>query len=88
MMNEAHAATNPLAPKAGHHPAKAKAVIQIFCPGGLSHVDTWDYKPELAKRQGKPFDPDGKLPVLCVQARRVSAELLALPPARDSAGAG
>jgi hypothetical protein len=61
MLNEANAAPNPLAPKAGHHPAKAKAVIQIFCPGGLSHVDTWDYKPELAKRQGKPFDPDGKL---------------------------
>ncbi len=61
LMNEAHAATNPLAPKTGHHPAKAKAVIQIFCPGGLSHVDTWDYKPELEKRQGKPFDPDGKL---------------------------
>ncbi len=61
MLNAAHAATNPLAPKNGHHPAKAKAVIQIFCPGGLSHVDTWDYKPELEKRQGKPFDPDGKL---------------------------
>jgi hypothetical protein len=61
MLNDAQAATNPLAPKATHHPAKAKAVIQIFCPGGLSHVDTWDYKPELAKRQGKPFDPDGKL---------------------------
>jgi hypothetical protein len=61
MLNEAHAATNPLAPKSGHHPAKAKAVIQIFCPGGLSHIDTWDYKPELARRQGKPFDPDGKL---------------------------
>jgi hypothetical protein len=61
MMNGAHGATNPLAPKAAHHPAKAKAVIQIFCPGGLSHVDTWDYKPELAKRQGRPFDPDGKL---------------------------
>ncbi len=44
-----------------HYAAKAKAVIQIFCPGGLSQVDTWDYKPELAKRQGKPFDPDGKL---------------------------
>lgn len=52
---DASAATNPLAPKAAHHAAKAKAVIQIFCPGGLSHVDTWDYKPELAKRQGKPF---------------------------------
>ena len=44
-----------------HHPAKAKAVIQIFCPGGVSQVDTWDYKPELAKRNGTPFDPDGKL---------------------------
>lgn len=44
-----------------HHAAKAKSVIQIFCPGGMSHVDTFDYKPELAKRAGKPFDPDGKL---------------------------
>jgi hypothetical protein len=61
MMNDAQAATHPLAPKAAHHPAKAKAVIQIFCPGGLSHVDSWDYKPELVKRQGKPFDPDGRL---------------------------
>lgn len=58
---DAQAAASPLAPKTGHHPARAKAVIQIFCPGGLSHVDTWDYKPELAKRQGKPFDPDGKM---------------------------
>lgn len=58
---EAEAAANPLSSKLGHHPPKAQAVIQIFCPGGLSHVDTWDYKPELAKRHGKPFDPDGKL---------------------------
>ncbi|WP_417738401.1 DUF1501 domain-containing protein [Rosistilla oblonga] len=43
------------------HPARAKAVIQIFCPGGMSQVDTFDYKPELQKRSGKPFDPDGKL---------------------------
>lgn len=61
MMNDAEAATHPLAAKKTHHPAKAKAVIQIFCPGGLSHVDTWDYKPGLAARQGTPFDPDGKL---------------------------
>ena len=46
---------------AGHHPAKAKAVIQIFCPGGMSQVDTWDHKPELTKRNGTPFDPGGKL---------------------------
>jgi hypothetical protein len=61
LLHEAYAANNPLSPRGAHHPAKAKAVIQIFCPGGLSHIDTWDYKPELAARQGKPFDPDGKL---------------------------
>lgn len=44
-----------------HFAPKAKAVIQIFCPGGVSHVDTWDYKPELARRAGRPFDPDGRL---------------------------
>ena len=58
---DAQALENPLSPKSGHHAAKARAVVQIFCPGGLSHVDTWDYKPELARRQGKPFDPEGKL---------------------------
>lgn len=65
MLAEANAAgpalKNPLVPKAPHHRAKAKAVIQIFCPGGLSHIDSWDYKPELAKRNGQPFDADGKL---------------------------
>jgi hypothetical protein len=44
-----------------HHRPSAKRVIQIFCPGGMSHVDTFDYKPVLAKRSGKPFDPDGKM---------------------------
>jgi hypothetical protein len=44
-----------------HHAPQAKSVIQIFCPGGMSQVDTFDYKPELEKRNGTPFDPDGKL---------------------------
>jgi hypothetical protein len=61
MLSEAQAATNPLAARRSPMPAKARSVIQIFCPGGLSHVDSWDYKPELAKRSGKPFDPDGKM---------------------------
>lgn len=43
------------------HPARAQSVIQIFCPGAVSHVDTYDYKPELEKRDGKPFDSTGKL---------------------------
>jgi hypothetical protein len=46
---------------ASNRAPKAKAVIQIFCSGGLSHVDTWDYKPELERRAGTPFDPNGKL---------------------------
>jgi hypothetical protein len=38
--------------------AKAKSVIEIFCPGGLSHVDTWDYKPGLDAAHGKAFDSE------------------------------
>jgi len=44
---------NPLAPKTPHFPAKAKSVIWLFMNGGPSQVDTWDYKPELAKRDGQ-----------------------------------
>src|SRR5438128_1217104 len=53
-------AINPLAPKPSHFPEKAKSVIWLFMNGGPSHVDTWDYKPDLAKRDGqelKGFDP-------------------------------
>ena len=38
-----------------HFPSKAKRVLQIFCPGAASHVDLWDYKPELIKRSGQPL---------------------------------
>ncbi len=37
-----------------HHTPKAKRVLQIFCPGAASHIDLWDYKPELANRSGEP----------------------------------
>ncbi len=47
---------NPLAPRASHFSAKAKSVIWLFMNGGPSHVDTWDYKPELAKRDGKELE--------------------------------
>ena len=39
-----------------HFAPRAKRVLQVFCVGGMSHLDTFDYKPELAKRNGKPFD--------------------------------
>jgi hypothetical protein len=49
----AEASSNPLAPKPPHFPAKAKAVISIFCYGGASQVDTFDPKPELLELQGQ-----------------------------------
>ncbi len=36
-----------------HHPAKAKHVVQIFIGGGLSHVDSFDYKPALETYHGQ-----------------------------------
>jgi hypothetical protein len=40
-----------------HHPARARRVIQLFMNGGVSQMDTFDYKPELLKRHGEKFDP-------------------------------
>jgi len=40
---------------ATHHPAKAKRVLQIFCPGAASHMDLWEHKPGLEKWHGKPL---------------------------------
>jgi hypothetical protein len=39
-----------------HHPAKVRRVIQIFLNGGMSQMDTFDYKPELEKRHGQTVD--------------------------------
>ena len=50
---------SPLVARKPHFKAKAKSVIWLFINGGPSQVDTWDYKPELAKRDGqelKGFD--------------------------------
>ncbi len=56
----ARAATlSPLAPKTPHFAAKAKAVISVFCYGGVSHVDTFDPKPELQKRPGEVMSGKG-----------------------------
>ena len=46
-------ADNPLALKTPHFPAKVKSIIWLFMTGGPSQVDTWDYKPELQKRDGQ-----------------------------------
>jgi len=51
---------NPLAPKSGHFPAKAKNVIFLMMEGGPSHIDTFDPKPMLAKMHLKEFVREGQ----------------------------
>jgi len=52
---------NPLAPKAPHFPGRAKRVIFMFMPGGVSHVDSFDPKPRLVAdaEKGVPA-PNGR----------------------------
>ena len=51
----------PYAPRPPHFPAKAKNILVIFCSGALSHIDSWDYKPELIRRHDQPMPGEGKL---------------------------
>ncbi|MDB4742940.1 DUF1501 domain-containing protein [Planctomicrobium sp.] len=51
----------PFAPRDPHIAAQAKNVIVIFCSGACSHLDTFDYKPELIKRHGQPMPGADKL---------------------------
>ena len=52
-----------LAPRPPHFDGKTKAVISIFCYGGVSHIDTFDPKPELSKRQGEAMTGVGDVVV-------------------------
>ena len=49
----APAAKNPLAPRDPHYAPRAKRVIYLFQAGAPSHLELFDYKPELAKRNGQ-----------------------------------
>jgi hypothetical protein len=42
--------------KEGHFPGTAKRVILVFSSGGVSHLETWDPKPELAQQAGKSWE--------------------------------
>ena len=47
------ASDNPLTPRKPHFPAKAKSIIFLFMEGGVSQMDTFEYKPMLEKYAGK-----------------------------------
>lgn len=45
--------SRPYAPRPSHFPVKAKQLLIIFCAGAVSHLDTFDYKPDLLKHHGQ-----------------------------------
>jgi len=53
---------DPMAPRAPHHPPKAKNVIWLFMEGGPSHIDLFDPKPKINELDGQPLPASfGKL---------------------------
>src|SRR5579872_1505462 len=56
--DSAQSLTNPLAPRQPHFPGKAKRVIFLFMAGAPSHLELFDYKPELAKFDGTLPPPE------------------------------
>src|SRR4030095_4636509 len=62
-----------LTPKQPHFPPRAKNVIFLFLNGGLSHLDTFDPKPELTRRDGQPM-PGPK-----IKTDRAAGNLMASP---------
>ncbi|MEX2288320.1 MAG: DUF1501 domain-containing protein [Planctomycetaceae bacterium] len=53
--------SRPHAARDSHFRAKAKNVLMLFCSGACSHLDTWDYKPELVKYHEQPMPGSEKL---------------------------
>jgi hypothetical protein len=54
---------SPYLPKTPHFKPKAKAVISLFMCGGLSHIDTFQYKPALEKYNRMPLEGHGDIVV-------------------------
>jgi len=71
------AADNPLAPKPRHHKVKAKSCIFLFMEGGVSQMDTFEYKPALYKYAGKQMPKaertEGELATFSAAPNRVIA---------------
>ncbi|MEO1998111.1 MAG: DUF1501 domain-containing protein, partial [Planctomycetaceae bacterium] len=53
MRGPATGTPTPLSPKPARFAAKARSVIFLYMHGGASHIDSFDYRPELARRHGE-----------------------------------
>jgi Protein of unknown function (DUF1501) len=58
--NKSHTASDDQA-RLPHGIPKAQRIIQVFCAGGVSHIETFDHKPELERNDGKAMAGKGKV---------------------------
>jgi hypothetical protein len=56
LLGEQRAQASPLLPRLPHFAPRAKRIIFLFMAGGVSHVDSFDYKPLLDREDGKMRD--------------------------------
>jgi hypothetical protein len=61
LQREGLRAAEPGVVRSPHHRPRAKRVVQLFMAGAASHVDMFDHKPVLTKRDGQPWDPGEKV---------------------------
>jgi hypothetical protein len=73
------AATNPLAPKAPHFTPRARRTIFINLSGGASHVDSFDYKPQLIADHNKSYHVPAKMLEAFAPNNRVVEKFLKRP---------
>ncbi len=74
----------PTAPRGAHFQPAATNVLLIFCAGGCSHVDTWDYKPELIRRHGQPLPGGDQLITFQGQQGNLTQSAYRFRPRGDS----
>ena len=73
------ASADPLASKLPHFAPKAKRVLFLFMQGGVSHIDSYDYKPYLAKNDGKMMNFDDSRTVANTGQRGTSQRIFKGP---------
>lgn len=61
LADSAETEINPLSPRPPHFPARAKRVIFMNMSGGVSHVDSFDYKPKLFADHNKSYQVPAKM---------------------------
>ncbi len=75
LANEASASSvNPMAPRPGHFPSKAKRCIFLMMEGGPSHIDTFDPKPKLKELHLKEFNRSGEQQSAMASGKRYFVE--------------